>query len=545
MRLRQILTMLLLWAAALPASASFHLWSMSELYSNADGTVQFLEFRSAAGGQQFLSGHTLTSTSGATTNTLNFTNLPGDTAGKRFLVGTVGFAALGVVAPDFVVPNGFFFQGGGSISFAEGVDNWIHPALPAPPMSIDHFGAIALNSPQNFAGQTGSIGGPPAATVVLSGPATSVQGTSVTFTATVKGASPTGTVQFKDGVANLGAAVALAGGVATRSATLSTGSHSILAIYSGDGANGGADSNTLTHTVTATQPPPGGSSAKTLGSRATVSPGVTLFGGFELASASTVYILVRGNSLGTLGVTQNFLDSPRVRLFNSQGQDLLTDAGTAGFTGCSSTANSGAAVVNYYTNVRAQPPHARDGCTSQTLAAGVYTFTVTPSTTGSVSAPSSGEILFEVTLGSGSGSITKTLGSRATVSPSATLFGGFELAAPSTVLVLVRGNSLGTLGVTQSFLDSPRVRLFNGAGQDLINDAGVAGFTGCSSTANAGAAVVTYYTNVRAQPPHARDGCTGQTLAAGVYTFTVTPSTTGSVSAPATGEVLFEVTLSP
>jgi hypothetical protein len=538
--------MLLLWAAALPAAANFHLWNMNELYSNADGTVQFLEFTAAAGGQQFLAGHTLTSQSGATTNTFNFTNLPGDTAGKRFLVGTVGFAALGVVTPDYVVPNGFFFQGGGTITFGEGADIWIHGATPAPPLSLNLGGGTSVNSPRNFAGQTGSIGGLPTATVVLTGPTTSIQGESVTFTATVTGSSPTGTVQFKDSASNIGGAVALAGGVATRSATLSTGGHAIVATYSGDGANGGADSNTLNHTVTATQPPPGGgSSAKTLGSRATVSPGVTLFGGFELASASTVFILVRGNSLGTLGVTQNFLDSPRVRLFNSQGQDMLTDAGTPGFTGCSSTANAGAAVVTYYTTVRGQPPHARDGCTAQSLPAGVYTFTVTPSTTGSISAPSSGEILFEVTLGSGSGSITKTLGSRATVSPNSTLFGGFELSVGATVYVLVRGNSLGTLGVTQSFLDSPRVRLFNGAGQDLITSGGVEGFTGCSSSANAGAAVVTYYTNVRGQPPHARDGCTAQSLAAGVYTFNVTPSTTGSVSAPSTGEILFEVTLAP
>ena len=59
------------------------------------------------------------------------------------------------------------------------------------------------------------------------------------------------------------------------------------------------------------------------------------------------------------------------------------------------------------------------------------------------------------------------------------------------------------------------------------------------------ASVVSYYTSVRNQAPHARDGCTAQTLPAGVYTFTVTPSTSGAVSAPASGEVLFEVTLSP
>src|SRR5258706_152789 len=144
-------------------------------------------------------------------------------------------------------------------------------------------------------------------------------------------------------------------------------------------------------------PPSSGTAAKTLGSRATVTPAVTLFGGFELASSSTVYIPVRGNSLGTLGITQSFLDSPRVRLYNSQGEEVLFPGG---FTGCSSS-NSGGPVVTYYTSVRAQPPHARDACTAQTLAAGGYSFTVTPSTTGAISAPNSGELLFEVTLSPG------------------------------------------------------------------------------------------------------------------------------------------------
>jgi hypothetical protein len=65
---------------------------------------------------------------------------------------------------------------------------------------------------------------------------------------------------------------------------------------------------------------------------------------------------------------------------------------------------------------------------------------------------------------------TQTLGSRGTVTPSATLFGGFEIKAQADVYILVRGNSLGTLGVTQAFLDAPRVRLFTGAGQDIVID---------------------------------------------------------------------------
>jgi hypothetical protein len=453
------------------AHASFHLWRITQLYSNADGTVQYIQLEALASGQQFLTGHSVAGTQGSSTHAYTFTQpLPGDTAVTTggggyygggmvtsymsMLIGTQGFAALNVVTPDYVVPNGFLFTTNGTVTYGEGADSFSYVSLPTDGrFALNRDGSMTTNAPMNFNGQMGTVVNLPA-----------------------------------------------------------TG---------------------------------GGSSAKTLGSRATVTPAATLFGGFELTSASTVYILARGNSLGTLGVTQNFLDSPRVRLFNSQGQDMLTDGGTAGFTGCTGAANSGAAVVDYYANVRAQPAHARDGCTAQTLQAGVYTFTVTPSTTGTVSSPSSGEVLFEVTLGSGGGTITKTLGSRATVSSSSTLFGGFELAAASTVYVLVRGNSLGTLGVTQSFLDSPRMRLFNGQGQDLITDSGVAGFTGCSNTANAGAAVLTYYTNVRAQPANARDGCTAQSLPAGVYTFTVTPSTSGVTSSPATGEILFEVTLNP
>jgi hypothetical protein len=172
-------------------------------------------------------------------------------------------------------------------------------------------------------------------------------------------------------------------------------------------------------------------------------------------------------------------------------------------------------------------------------------------TGGTTSTPSSGEVLFEVTLGGGVGSVTKTLGSRATVSSSATHYGGFELASAANVYILVRGNSLGTLGVTQGYLDAPRVRIYNAQGQDMVMDTGGrAGFNTCLSSNSASAPVANYYQSVRGQAAHARDACIAQTLPPGAYTFSVTPSipgvTTGSTqSAPQSGEVLFEVTLGP
>lgn len=152
-------------SAALPARAIFHLWSISEVFSSADGKVQFIEFVALAGGQQFLAGHVLTA-AGEAGPARSFTfpsNLPGDSAGRRFLVGTAGFAALGVVTPDYVVPDGFVSAAGGTISFAGGADEWGHPPLPTDGrLSLSRDGTTAVNSPRNFSGATGTVDVPAA-----------------------------------------------------------------------------------------------------------------------------------------------------------------------------------------------------------------------------------------------------------------------------------------------------------------------------------------------------------------------------------------------
>lgn len=131
----------------------FHLWQMTELFSNADGTIQFLEVRALSGGQQFLDGHALQIGG----NSIDLRTLPGDSANRTFLVGTAGFAALGVAAPDFIVPNGFFPVGGGTIDFAENSDRWTYPALPTNGRSLNRDGSTSAPSPRNFAGQTGTF----------------------------------------------------------------------------------------------------------------------------------------------------------------------------------------------------------------------------------------------------------------------------------------------------------------------------------------------------------------------------------------------------
>jgi hypothetical protein len=77
----------------------------------------------------------------------------------------------------------------------------------------------------------------------------STAGQPVTFTATVTGASPTGTVTFADVNEVLGTAP-LVDGVATLTATgLSRGAHQITASYAGDSNNLGSTSAKLKHQV--------------------------------------------------------------------------------------------------------------------------------------------------------------------------------------------------------------------------------------------------------------------------------------------------------
>lgn len=63
------------------ANATFHLWQIAEIYSNADGTVQYIELTTSASGQQFVGGHQVTaSQNGASRSFTLPTNLPGDTS---------------------------------------------------------------------------------------------------------------------------------------------------------------------------------------------------------------------------------------------------------------------------------------------------------------------------------------------------------------------------------------------------------------------------------------------------------------------------------
>jgi len=143
--------------AASPAMAAHHLWRFTEAYSNASGTVQFVELFCTASSENALGSWTVTQ--GA--NTFNFvTNLPSTaTANTSILLATANFGSLaGGVTPDYTIPAHFLNSAGGTLNYASGVDVWNYGALPADGFSsLQRDGSTSVNSPTNFAGQSGSV----------------------------------------------------------------------------------------------------------------------------------------------------------------------------------------------------------------------------------------------------------------------------------------------------------------------------------------------------------------------------------------------------
>lgn len=154
-------------AAALFASsahAAFHVWVIQELFTNLDGTVQFVELSSISGGQTMTSGTTIQVKDQANTTTHDFvipSNLSGNTAGQTFLLATAGFGSLtGGVTPDFTIPNGFLFAAGGTIQYI-GANQGLVSFTALPTNGITSHAVPGdtnqVNSPKNLAGQAGSV----------------------------------------------------------------------------------------------------------------------------------------------------------------------------------------------------------------------------------------------------------------------------------------------------------------------------------------------------------------------------------------------------
>jgi hypothetical protein len=145
-----------------PALAKSHLWKFTEVFSNADGSVQFIEmfvFDPAGTAEWQFAGFKLESNSHVYTFP---TNLPNQNTFHRWvLIATPAFAALpGAPTPDYVIPSGFFDPEGDELRY-----RIVHDFLSLPPGAtpIDGIrsylrdGTTEVNSPTNFAGVESSI----------------------------------------------------------------------------------------------------------------------------------------------------------------------------------------------------------------------------------------------------------------------------------------------------------------------------------------------------------------------------------------------------
>src|SRR5262249_50321203 len=89
-------------------------------------------------------------------------------------------------------------------------------------------------------------------TTVLNSSSTTIpRGETITLTATVIGASPTGTVTFKDGSMALATVNLVAGSASYITSTLAIGHHALNASYSGDAHNAASTSQTVLERVQA------------------------------------------------------------------------------------------------------------------------------------------------------------------------------------------------------------------------------------------------------------------------------------------------------
>ncbi len=103
--------LLFLALAAIPAPAANHLWHVKEVFTNADGSVQFIELFNSFGSEQFVGGETLRANSdGMIKNFVIPSNLvvtpPQTTANTHFLVATPDFVNFaGSVTPNYTLPD--------------------------------------------------------------------------------------------------------------------------------------------------------------------------------------------------------------------------------------------------------------------------------------------------------------------------------------------------------------------------------------------------------------------------------------------------------
>jgi len=106
-------------------------WNVDEIYSNADGSVQFIILSTGLRGDPPPGGQTLVASNGTETHAFTFPVFSDYPKVPVILVGTQSFADLKLVAPDFIVPDAFLFLPHGFIRLDSNSNPMSYSALPS------------------------------------------------------------------------------------------------------------------------------------------------------------------------------------------------------------------------------------------------------------------------------------------------------------------------------------------------------------------------------------------------------------------------------
>ena len=164
-----VLLLAVLWSGT--ASAGVHTWDVAEVFSNADGTIQYVELMETGGGASETGVGNLTITSNTQSHAIANGAVAGPTSFKSYLIATPGFAALaGAPVPDEVLPAAavpFFAAAGDTVGIS--VDSWAFTGVPTNGTdALNRTGGTVTNSPTNYAGVTATVNAAPPPSVPLS-----------------------------------------------------------------------------------------------------------------------------------------------------------------------------------------------------------------------------------------------------------------------------------------------------------------------------------------------------------------------------------------
>jgi len=158
--LRRTGTFAVLALIVTPTWSASHLWEINELFSNADGTIQYIElYNPTEPNETGMSTKWIKSNLNMSAN-FGFNLPPGSTTDRYLLVATDDFANLsGAPQPDLIISAEFFATGGDDIEY------WTYPNFPWTMLSfgtgdLPTDGVRSMNrdlnsectTPTNFAG---------------------------------------------------------------------------------------------------------------------------------------------------------------------------------------------------------------------------------------------------------------------------------------------------------------------------------------------------------------------------------------------------------